>query len=191
MKKVIVFNGPPGCGKDTAAEVVEDVAHARHCRFKDRLYELTADILGVELGVFKELAIDRNTKEQPMFIMRGERVSPRDAMIVVSEVMLKPIMGRDYFALAAVAMLNKSEKTRFVFSDGGFAEEVNALAETGAEVTVVRLHRDGCSFEGDSRSYLDADMFDLTRVRVEFVDMISGELEEFKQTVAAFAKEYF
>jgi hypothetical protein len=42
----------------------------------------------------------------------------------------------------------------FIFSDGGFIDEVNALAATGMYVIVARLHRKGYTFEHDSRDYI-------------------------------------
>ena len=47
----------------------------------------------------------------------------------------------------------------YVFSDGGFAEEVNEVVKSvGAEnVYVLQWKAEGCSFDNDSRRYLSSD----------------------------------
>jgi hypothetical protein len=41
-----------------------------------------------------------------------------------------------------------------VVSDGGFASEVAPIVAAGHDVRIVRLHREGYTFDGDSRGYL-------------------------------------
>lgn len=81
-------------------------------------------------------------------------LSVREAMIYVSEVVAKPTFGSDYFGKAAAANLTKGDIN--VFSDGGFVDELLPLIEeVGKEnVMIIRIHREGCSFEGDSRDFL-------------------------------------
>jgi len=48
-----------------------------------------------------------------------------------------------------------------VYSDSGFNEELSKVVEAvGSDrVIVVQLHRQGTTFNGDSRNYLDRDQF--------------------------------
>ena len=82
-------------------------------------------------------------------------MSPRQALIHVSENVIKPIEGKDYFGRQAKKSVLASELLVFVFSDGGFIDEIQALKSDKTKVTVIRLHREGFTFEGDSRSYVD------------------------------------
>jgi len=47
MAKIIVINGCPNSGKDTAAEYVDLKYNAQHLRFKDGLYKVAAMVAGV------------------------------------------------------------------------------------------------------------------------------------------------
>ena len=65
------------------------------------------------------------------------------------------MFGGDAFGKAMVASLPESG---IVFvSDGGFAEELIPVIDHvgGDNVLVVRIHREGVDFAGDSRAYLD------------------------------------
>ncbi len=78
----------------------------------------------------------------------------REAMIHTSEVVVKPNFGQDYLGKLAAKNLQPGVN---IFSDGGFGPEVDALAEVVGygNITIVRLHRDGCDFSKDSRRYLN------------------------------------
>lgn len=109
---------------------------------------------------------DRDKKEQPQKELGG--LTYREFMIHISEDIMKPLYGDDVFgkraAQVCVDALYFGHKN-VVFSDGGFIDEVKALHEEGLEVIVIRLHRDGYTFVGDSRRYIYPDFcrsFDVT-----------------------------
>ena len=83
----------------------------------------------------------------------NEPYSPRDAMIHMSENVLKPLFGKDVFGIMAAKSLEDGVN---IFSDGGFAEEVQCLLdEVGVDnFMLIHVTRKGCSFEGDSRDYV-------------------------------------
>ena len=77
----------------------------------------------------------------------------------MSENIIKPVFGKDAFGKALVSSLPESG---IVFiSDGGFPEEVQPLIDHVGEdnLLIVRIHKQGATFEGDSRKYLNQDMF--------------------------------
>lgn len=82
------------------------------------------------------------------------RLSVREAMIYTSEVVCKPTFGSNYFGIAAASSIQEDYIN--VFSDGGFVEELTPIIDKlGKEnVMIVRIHREGCDFSGDSRDYL-------------------------------------
>ena len=75
----------------------------------------------------------------------------------MSEKVYKTIFGDDYFGVQAA--LNVEERLApgevAVFTDGGFPAEQQVLSDRGHLVRVVRLHRDGFDFTGDSRDYVE------------------------------------
>lgn len=170
----ILLNGPPGSGKDTIADEICARTGADKLMFKDALYEDTAKAFDMPLEHFKELAINRDTKEYPNTKLPWDRfaalgtdmrkqfgstlntrfLSPRQALIVVSEMITKPKHGNSYYGKKSAEKLDRAVGA--VFSDSGFMAEAEAIMEQigPRNVFVARLHRKGCTFEGDSRDYI-------------------------------------
>ena len=147
----VILNGPPGVGKDTIADLMVSEGFVKH-QMKAILYQHTADHCRIPLFIFETMASDRLLKDKPTTLLNG--LTPRQALIHVSENVYKPRYGLDYFGQAA-AKACVDQNSRFtVFSDGGFDEEIEPLQEVFDVVLIVRLHREGYTFEGDSRSYL-------------------------------------
>lgn len=155
MKKVIILNGPAGCGKDTIAGIMSDIAALEVHSFKKPMFDIAAVMLGpVKFAKFMRLYNDRDTKEMPCDLLG--QMSPREFFIHISESFVKPILGKEQFGeLAANGVHNAT--SHVVFSDGGFPDEVRSLVvdeRADYHVYVVRLHREGFTFEGDSRRYI-------------------------------------
>jgi hypothetical protein len=146
------------CGKDVAAEWILHKYNAQHLRFKDQLYKVAAQIAGIEVGRMIHLATDREIKEKPtrFFVVNGSTVSPRQWLIHCSETIVKPLLGSDFFGKS---LANSITEDLVVCSDGGFESEVLPLITAGHDVYVLRIERDGYTFDGDSRSYLPVKPF--------------------------------
>lgn len=158
---VVILNGPPGCGKDTIANswlektLGNDEFRPHVKAFKEPMYRVAAAALGLPLHEFMELYNDREWKEHNRPEWGGKSV--RDLMIATSESYLKPVFGETCMGKLAVSSIQQripSQNDVIVFSDGGFKAEVEEL-EKHFHVRVVQILRDGCSFEGDSRSYIE------------------------------------
>lgn len=162
MTKIVLFNGPPSSGKDTASDFTmawlkQNSKNGIHYRFAAPLKDATHALFGLKVGRehFNEC------KNVPSSLFLG--MSPRQAYIWMSEEAVKPKFGKDFFAKVAVHLISehivasgKSDGV-IVVSDCGFAEEVDALIEAfGAEnVALVHLKRPGTDFTNDSRSYIN------------------------------------
>ena len=175
---VILLNSPPNSGKDTICKAICEVTGASHNEFKHHLYKCAATLFNMELTKFIDLATGRNTKEVPIPSLKLDRkqyfrlcdvmervwglmaesddieISPREALIYTSEVVVKPNFGVEYFGNMATNNINL--ETGAVFSDSGFNEELTPIINrVGAKnVFVVQLSREGTTFDGDSRNYL-------------------------------------
>lgn len=165
QKVVVIFNAPPGSGKDKAAEYCTEMFESSyHHMFKEKLFELVLSIFNISKEEFFELYDNRETKNVPTCKLRG--FSPRGAMIYVSETVIKPNFGKDYFGLCAAE--NMESHGIYFFSDGGFEEEFKPVYdECEGNMLIIRLHRERCDYkeEGDSRSYIH-NFFDSTEVDV-------------------------
>lgn len=199
MLKIVVFNGPARSGKNIAAEHMCEISvNSYHKAFKDELFKICANTLGISVETFKdgydetlgEVSKRRGFKllshEDPnMWFkdytgnisqrVRGEQYSKREFLIHMSENVIKPSFGKDAFGKAFVNSLPE-EGVVFV-SDSGFKEELQPVIDhVGADnVLVIRLVRDGCSFDGDSRDYLTPEMFE---DKVQFYQIVNNGTEQ-------------
>jgi hypothetical protein len=183
-RQVIILNCPPNSGKDTVADYIQETYGCDHLRFKTYLYEITAKLFVMELEELIEICTRRETKEDPVFdqlriplwkytwaisknILTDENristssnsdltvnLTPREALKYVSEAIVKPYLGKDYFGKA---LANEITSDLSVVSDGGFREEILPVCEElGAEnVFLVQWTRAGTSFDNDTREYID------------------------------------
>ena len=154
MAKIIILNAPPGSGKDTIGNMVEiwSREHVVKMSFKAPMFEIALAILGShDYGKFLDAYNDREHKEKPLDILSGK--TPREFMIWISEDVIKPQFGKQYFGKRFNQEARKSVYP-IICTDGGFPDEVIALIEAGHNVQVCRLHRENFTFEGDSRNYI-------------------------------------
>ena len=143
----IIFNGPPGSGKDTACEYLHRAYQARYLSFKQELYNIAATVAGVSLKLMVSLATDRSTKEVPnkLFVLGGVQVSPRNWLIYVSENVVKPLLGSDYFGKQAASRVqpgvNVSKQWAIQLTEGNIwnvsidLDKVTAERKTGIFVS--------------------------------------------------------
>jgi hypothetical protein len=155
---IIVFNGPPGTGKDEACAWMVDNYKFTHLSFKHELFKATVEYYNVSKEWFMEGYLDRTQKEKKEAALQG--MSRRDAMIHVSENVIKPKYGKDFFGVQAASQI--LENSDYCFSDGGFIHELLPIInKSGVEkICIVQLTRDGCDFSSDSRRYFDGEMVD-------------------------------
>lgn len=173
--KIILLNGPAGSGKDAIAEYIQDHnPMAKQHSFKHKLIEIAASIAGVDITHWEARYSIREYKEKPWdqlpdmrymgdhfadccgFDFDADRpMSMREFLAFVSEIIMKPVMGMDFFGRAAMKYCNSHPMPLYVFSDSGFNEEAKAFTDSGDyDVYVVKLHRGDLDFNGDSRDYL-------------------------------------
>jgi hypothetical protein len=153
--KVIILNGPPGSGKDTIAEELR-AADFGHLRVKTKLFSQAIEMSRISFSEWFQRYNDRKLKETPWDRLGG--LSQREFLIKISEEWVKPIFGKDYYGRVAgeAAADELLWDNSVVFSDGGFQEEFDTIKSiVGKEnILLVRLYREGTSWDGDSRGYL-------------------------------------
>ena len=184
----VVLNGPPGCGKDTIAN--EIIAHGpllpryispfvKH-QFKDALYEHTAKHFEVGLDEFIHFASDRVLKDSTSLAGLGGR-TPRQALIHVSEDIYKPRHGDDYFGKVEAYRVCEHKRRlggsiNVIYPDGGFESEIPPIEPEFDGVLIIRLHRDGFDFTGDSRNYLNLPNTETRQTVDEY--LVDGKIED-------------
>lgn len=147
---ILIFNGPPGSGKDQACLHLKNKGY-KHIEFKEQLFKDTIEHFGVTEEWFFS-GYDQVTKNLPEEKLGGK--SRRQALIHVSENVNKLLYGNDYYGYKAAEKMFIG--TDYCISDGGFVEELSHIINKfgGDEIYIVRLYRDGSSYDGDSRKYI-------------------------------------
>jgi len=167
---IILLNGPPGCGKDLAAEHLIRTLGAFSSKFSFPIKSawtygmLEADPSVVDL--ISGLPIGHDTQLHKNTVVPWLGTSPRQWMIDFSEKFMKPLYGEDVFARVAAEKINEiilayEESGNLVpllcFSDCGLQPEVDTFAKLllpTCNLLLIRIHRNGCSFAGDSREWV-------------------------------------
>lgn len=191
-KKIVLFNGPPSSGKDTAANLFAEIYAEKTFAYKMALplKEACHKMMGLE-GSLEDL---EPLKELPVkFLVRKEydyypsptkivnelgEMTLRQFYIHVSENFMKPMFGPYIFGELAVENINNTDKTIITISDSGFADEAMPILKAfdPANVYLVRVYRNGKEFKGDSRGYIELPVtsFDIKN---------NGTFQEYKDTL--------
>jgi hypothetical protein len=159
--KVLLLNGPPRSGKDALGNAIIKILgeeRAVMAKFAHVLKVMTHNLYGIECETEQFDPI----KDDPNDAFYG--ATPRQAYIAVSERLMKPLHGSDFFGerLADDVEDFYFDKDLVVVTDSGFKEEAEVLVRRFGRdaVYLVRLSRPGTDFSGDSRSYVDLDLPD-------------------------------
>lgn len=188
MAKVIILNGAPESGKDLGASSIvkcmrSEGIDANQHEFKGQLFKLTKAIYGISEELWDSW-YTREGKELPRAELGG--ISARNALIFTSEKIMKVHFGDRYFGEFAA----KYTGDVVVFSDGGFTAELEPLIEKHGfdNIAVIRIHREGCTFANDSRSFLPdgcvGTIYDLQN-NMKFNDPDSPEYYQFMENCVA------
>lgn len=150
MNKIVILNGPPSSGKDVIAQ---SMGHFMDRAFKDPMFELVFQLTGLSHKEWFTRYDDRDLKEEPWDKIGG--MSCRELMIFISEKVMKRIHGQNIFGELLARKIKPG--VDYVFSDGGFMSEIQTLTNLTKDthqVYLIRIYRDGYTFEGDSRDYV-------------------------------------
>lgn len=168
--KIILLNGPPGCGKDTAAKIINKKLHGFSYQYKMSLplKEACHNLLGLqgtleELEPLKDLAIKflikKDSNHWSLYNLVNDKgeMTLRQFYIYISENVMKPLFGDDIFGRLAVENLKQCHHDVVTISDSGFAPEAKPIIDYfGKEnICLSKLYRTGKDFSGDSRGYID------------------------------------
>lgn len=200
--KIIIFNSPPRTGKDEAVDHIlnqsntSDSFYSVHKRqFKDCLFNLTSALYGITVEEFLENYNDAHeesktgwNKDLNQFKIESKyktlSLSQRTSLIHTSENIIKPIFGKQAFGSALVQSL--PENGLVLISDGGFPEEIEPLIDhvSAENILIVQIERDGCTYDGDSRNYLN-----MSNIKTEKI-INNGTLDEFHSNVDSIIKDW-
>jgi hypothetical protein len=178
---IILLNGPPGCGKDTVADILDKGGYL-HMKFAGPLKKAASVLTGLTTEQIEDL--------------KDYRPAPgvstlREFLISLSENCVKPSYGKTHFGfLAAKHVLRAMEDPLLsvayrgvCFSDSGFKEELSGLLDFLKESKVVcypqiwHIYRPDTSFDGDSRSWVTLEGVEMRKINN------TGTIEDLKKRV--------
>lgn len=180
MQRLVMFNGPPRAGKDTAGQICQDVLG------KDMtLTKFTTEVKNyahASLGLECEFDHFEDLKDTPLPEFKG--MTPREYYIETS----RQLRSVDVEAVSKLLIQKLPEiDTKFVINtDVGMDYEARALVDYyGAEnCLLVRIKRDGKTFENDNRNWVsvpeDCPVVDIQNTTKEnFLSELKEIIEEF------------
>lgn len=167
---IIILNGPTLCGKGTAYKVIRQLYSAGDGRIKKKLHEIASALFNVPLDLWEQregkedphpaLGVSASAYAQLMRVVKLPHtqptvgpwlLSPRQALIYVSEVICKPAFGTDYFGRERAERV--AAPGLWVCESGGFVEEVQMLPPE--DVCIIRIYGRGRFSPEDTRNYID------------------------------------
>lgn len=170
LPKYTFINGPAGSGKSSLATLLckNDPSVWRES-FAQPIRDVLYAVFYPEEGPISFTFDLRETEAKTRLIPYSDNaLTNREAMISFSEKWMKPVFGEDIFGRLCLARCRDQEMfyDRFVIDDSGFTPEAQyIISQVGAEnCLLIRLHRPGCDFAGDSRSYIHLPVNSITLI---------------------------
>lgn len=156
MKKIILFNGPPLVGKDTAGDIItshdllgKDVAVEKFAR---PLVEALASYSGLHINSVEFVILREMHKDKP--VLANGTLTPRQFMQDLSTLM-KKYWGDGVFGEMCARVCNKLSNEYILITDAGFQAEVERFRDlVEGEVDVVQINRPAYTFADDTREYV-------------------------------------
>lgn len=152
--RIVFLNGPARSGKDSSGRaLVRAIDGAQVVKMATALKSGTHALFGIR-DVTSEAF--EAVKDEPRAEFFGK--TPRQAYIYVSEECIKPAFGPEFFGRVLAQSIRRLRDCRLaVVTDSGFAgEAMPVVREFGADnALLIRLHRPGYGFAGDSRSHIE------------------------------------
>ena len=173
--KIILLNGPPSSGKDTASKIIRYKCGARKYKMSRPLKIGLCEFFQFDVShAIDQLEPNKDKQVEPLFRTADggqmDVMTWRQVQISLSETWAKPLFGDDIIGRLAVSYLCKPTSFSLtVISDCGFRHEmIPLIKQFGADnLFLIQLTRDGCTYEGDSRSYVELDDLGVTTVLLD------------------------
>jgi hypothetical protein len=179
MKKIIILNGPPRCGKDVAANAIQQYLGTdtvAHLKLSTPLKTIAMLILGGDPVLHEQL------KDVPT---NFKSLSYREMQIIIFNELARSL-GIDWLGQIMVRSILAEESDYIVISDGGRPEDVAPMLRLlpSKEVMILQIMRNNCNFTHDIRMYLSDN-------RAIMRHIVNDDLDTFKNNVIDVASAFF
>ena len=152
---IILLNGPPGSGKDTAAEFITLMlgnSQVMHEKMSWPMKRGLTTIFSFNDAERKALNAYKDHSNGPEFADMSWRLMEIDMYHYLARRYGKDILGR-----LLMRRNRDNAKRHTVISDAGRNDEIVPIVKgfSYGQVGYIELHREGCNFDNDIREYLD------------------------------------
>lgn len=178
-KKIILFNGPPRAGKDTASEFV--LSENANCRLV-KITEAVKNKAHKDYNLNVSHDFFEPNKDTPLDVFSGK--TPREVYIETSET-LREIHGENIVIEMFMDTVKSTDHDVIINPDIGYDfEAAKIIEEFGVEnILLVRIHRDGKNFDNDCRNWIFAQ-------GVKDVDILNSDMETFRNSIREAVAEF-
>jgi len=184
-KFLILFNGPPGSGKDAIAEeFMKRYSDTNICKFADPIrntvFATFPHVNRQNYDERKNLPIGQSTEGEinyPITKLFGTEITLRQWIIRYAEEFMKPQFGKDIFAKITCENINATFLTHkyVLVTDLGSVEEIETIYKNFNEnkiiIIVVQVVRKDCNFHNDSRKYITTDQLFNYTSKLNFIKL--------------------
>ena len=150
---IILLNGPPRCGKDTAARFIHLALH------NTGDYKMSRPLKAAVIKFF-DLTLEQtkmSTNYPDMQYGWFQGLTYREAQIIQFRA-YEEKLGKIYLAEMAVNYIRANMTNRhIVISDSGMSEESQFMVKAfgNNKVCLIQIKREGCNFDNDIREYVN------------------------------------
>jgi len=152
---IILLNGPPRCGKDTAAKFIcRELKSVNHYKLSRPLKRGVAAIYDLHPEAIVDAEANKDIPT-PYLLGKSYRWAQIDLFLH-----LEDVHGNDVLALMAINYLGKNTAVlHVVISDAGRTAEAQAIVDYygRSRVGLITIRRPGCNFDSDIREYVHID----------------------------------
>ena len=154
MTQVVFLNGPPRSGKDTVVRFLVPYLDFRHLKFAAPLKRGAAGFLDISAST-----LEHWKEKRPSAFLRNGSIMEYDSVrehLIEYFVWLSYRYGDDILGRLLWQDVRTGAKELCIVSDSGKGNEVAyVVRQVGrGNCIIIRIHRKGCTFEGDNREYL-------------------------------------
>lgn len=173
--KIFLLNGPPSSGKDSLASYIESINKTFSIdKFAKPLKEANKGMFSLTDEEFNLYDTDAKLKNTPQDRFYGK--SWRQVNIDLSEDFIKGKYDIKFFGLELAKRIAVNDKKRILVPDSGFLDEAVPIVEKFGKnnVFLLKLHREGFTYKGDSRNYIDGE-----KLGVKTFNIVNDNLNKF------------
>ncbi len=161
--KLLLLNGPPKCGKDTVVRELVPYIKFRHMKFSMPMKRALAGLLDIsEADVENFKDVRSSVLQRAGTETKENRDTLRDFLIDFFDNYLAKRYGEDILGRMFWQHAKNSPEQLIVASDCGKLAEVERVVSNAGRrnCVLVRIHRNGTTFDGDNRSYMPDNLCD-------------------------------